>query len=183
MLPAVGALLAGALRPWLVLALVCGGFSLSPQFSHVFWTREYLPNILQQAATNIILAVGMTFVILTAGIDLSVGSVLALCGVALGLSAKGAPPLFLAGIMACPAGALCGYLVALPLIRRNAPAAAVWTAAGATAIAVTGAGALLVARASAGGLPLAGAILAALAAGTGCGLINGLITALGRVPS
>ncbi|UZP68814.1 ribose ABC transporter permease [Desulfovibrio mangrovi] len=45
-----------------------------------FFTTGNLLNILRQTAINAIMAVGMTFVILTAGIDLSVGSVLALCG-------------------------------------------------------------------------------------------------------
>jgi ribose transport system permease protein len=45
-----------------------------------FFTTGNLLNILRQTAVNAIIAVGMTFVILTAGIDLSVGSVLALCG-------------------------------------------------------------------------------------------------------
>lgn len=39
-----------------------------------------LVNILLQSAINTILAVGMTLVIITGGIDLSIGSVLALCG-------------------------------------------------------------------------------------------------------
>ena len=41
---------------------------------------DNLLNILRQTSVNAIIAVGMTLVILTAGIDLSVGSVLALCG-------------------------------------------------------------------------------------------------------
>lgn len=45
-----------------------------------FFTAENLLNILRQTSVNAIMAVGMTLVILTAGIDLSVGSVLALCG-------------------------------------------------------------------------------------------------------
>src|SRR5712692_8512684 len=100
-----------ALRPWLGLALVCAGFSLHPAFLHTFWTRDYLPNILQQAATNIIVAVGMTFVILTGGIDLSVGSVMALCGVALGLTVRGGVPLFLHLAMAFPLGVLAALAV------------------------------------------------------------------------
>ncbi len=95
-----------ALRPWLGLALVCAGFSLHPKFAATFWTRDYLPNIVQHAGTNIIAAVGMTFVIMTGGIDLSVGSVMALCGVALGMTAIGAPPPFLAYLAALPIGAL-----------------------------------------------------------------------------
>ncbi|MFZ7134978.1 ribose ABC transporter permease [Avibacterium avium] len=45
-----------------------------------FFTMDNLLNILRQTSVNAIIAVGMTFVILTAGIDLSVGSVLALTG-------------------------------------------------------------------------------------------------------
>lgn len=45
-----------------------------------FFMVDNLLNILRQTSVNAIIAVGMTLVILTAGIDLSVGSVLALCG-------------------------------------------------------------------------------------------------------
>ena len=46
-----------------------------------FFTSANLSNVLRQNAFTAILAAGMTFVILTAGIDLSVGSVVALSGV------------------------------------------------------------------------------------------------------
>jgi ribose/xylose/arabinose/galactoside ABC-type transport system permease subunit len=46
-----------------------------------FLTSRNLLNIVRQSSIHGIMAVGMTFVILTAGIDLSVGSVLALTGV------------------------------------------------------------------------------------------------------
>jgi ribose transport system permease protein len=42
-----------------------------------FLTQQNLPVVAQLAAINIVLATGMTFVILTGGIDLSVGSILA----------------------------------------------------------------------------------------------------------
>lgn len=45
-----------------------------------FLTAENGLNVLRQIAVNICIATGMTLVVLTAGIDLSVGSVLALCG-------------------------------------------------------------------------------------------------------
>ncbi len=45
-----------------------------------FFTVDNILNILRQTSVNAIIAVGMTLVILTSGIDLSVGSVLALCG-------------------------------------------------------------------------------------------------------
>src|SRR3982751_4190940 len=45
-----------------------------------FFTTDNGLNVLRQIAVNICIATGMTLVVLTAGIDLSVGSVLALCG-------------------------------------------------------------------------------------------------------
>lgn len=45
-----------------------------------FFSIDNILNILRQTSINAIIAVGMTFVILIAGIDLSVGSILALTG-------------------------------------------------------------------------------------------------------
>ncbi len=162
------------IRPWLILGVVCGGFSLHPAFVSAFWTREYLPNILQQAATNVILAVGMTFVIVTGGIDLSVGSVLALSGVALGMAATDRPPLFMAALAAAPVAALAP----LALRRRGGPP---WSIALAfvVALAVVTPAMAAVVRSSAG---LGIAVAFALLVGLGCGLINGAVTAYGGIP-
>jgi ribose transport system permease protein len=55
-----------------------------------FLTVDNAWNVLRQISVNICIATGMTLVVLTAGIDLSVGSVLALCGaVAAGLLKNG----------------------------------------------------------------------------------------------
>ncbi|MGV3344649.1 ribose ABC transporter permease [Enterobacteriaceae bacterium LUAb1] len=59
-----------------LLILIVVVSSLSPNF----FTLNNLFNILQQTSVNAIMAVGMTLVILTSGIDLSVGSLLALTG-------------------------------------------------------------------------------------------------------
>ncbi len=168
-----------ALRPWLGLALVCAGFSLHPKFLHTFWTREYLPNVLQQSATNIILAVGMTFVILTGGIDLSVGSVMALCGVALGMTVKTGPPPFLACAMALPGGVLMAVLTSRVLSQRRAVGQ---VASGAVALLVTLIGGMVVWQATEGGIRLEGALIATLMVGAACGLLNGLFITIGRVP-
>lgn len=174
------ALVAGALRPWLVLAIVCAGFSLHPGFLYTFWTRDYLPTILQQASINIILATGMTFVILTGGIDLSVGSVLALCGVALALTAKSGPPLFLAAIMALPFGI---GAAALSMRRLPLPMPSAGVAAGMSGLVVTAICAFLIWRGAAGGVPLFVALLACLGVGLACGLLNGLVVSFARVPA
>lgn len=62
-----------------VLILLCIGFGL---LTDGFFTLENLSIVTQQASINIVLAAGMTFVILTGGIDLSVGSVLAAAAMA-----------------------------------------------------------------------------------------------------
>jgi ribose transport system permease protein len=49
--------------------------------TNAFFTTDNLANVLRQNAFPAIIAAGMTFVILTAGIDLSVGSVVGLSGV------------------------------------------------------------------------------------------------------
>ena len=54
---------------------------LFSQFSQYFFTTENLLNISLQASITAIIAAGMTFVILTAGIDLSVGSLVAFAGI------------------------------------------------------------------------------------------------------
>ena len=59
----------------------CGLFIFLSISSPTFLTTENILNILRQSSLNGIIAVGMTFVILTAGIDLSVGSVLAVCAI------------------------------------------------------------------------------------------------------
>jgi ribose/xylose/arabinose/galactoside ABC-type transport system permease subunit len=161
------------LRPWLILALVCGGFSLHPAFLHTFWTRSYLPNIAQQAAGNIILAVGMTFVILTAGIDLSVGSVLALSGVALGLTLKAGAPLALGLAAALATGAGCGLINGLTVALGRVPPFVVTlgmlTAARGLTVFVTGGASVSPLPARLGvlgqGWPLVGLALATVAAG------------------
>jgi ribose transport system permease protein len=58
-----------------VLVMLCVGFHFLSDGR--FFTGQNLGIVLQQAAVNTVLAAGMTFVIITGGIDLSVGSILA----------------------------------------------------------------------------------------------------------
>jgi ribose transport system permease protein len=80
--------------PVLVLLLV--GFALA---SENFMTLQNLSIITQQASVNVVLAAGMTFVILTAGIDLSVGAILAASAV-VALQASMSPQFGMFGIAA-----------------------------------------------------------------------------------
>jgi erythritol transport system permease protein len=70
------------LRAFIALAVVTLVFSLlSPEFL----TTGNLSILVKHVAINAILAIGMTFVILSGGIDLSVGSVVGFCGMVAGL--------------------------------------------------------------------------------------------------
>lgn len=61
----------------IALLLLCIALSI---LTDKFFTAENGMNVLRQVAVNACIATGMTLIVLTAGIDLSVGSVLALCG-------------------------------------------------------------------------------------------------------
>lgn len=74
-------------KPLAALLLMCVAMAF---LSENFLTTANFFNVLRQTSVNLCIAVGMTLVILTGGIDLSVGSVLALSGaVAAGLAHQG----------------------------------------------------------------------------------------------
>jgi ribose transport system permease protein len=75
-----------------------------------FLTVSNLLNIAEQTSINAIVAVGMTFVILSGGIDLSVGSIVALSGVVLGTSLQSGHALPVALILAAAVGLACGLV-------------------------------------------------------------------------
>ena len=85
--------------------------------SPTFRTVSNAINILRQVAVNGILAIGMTFVIMTGGIDLTVGSLVAVAGVISGSILVAHPDqvivAVLAGIVVCGLfGAMNGFFVA-----------------------------------------------------------------------
>ena len=75
-----------------------------------FLTVSNLLNVAQQTSINAIVAVGMTYVIISGGIDLSVGSIVALSGVVLGALLQGGQPLAVALAAALAVGLACGLL-------------------------------------------------------------------------
>jgi ribose transport system permease protein len=100
------------------LLALCGVLgALTPHFL----TVSNLLNIAQQTSINAIVAVGMTFVILSGGIDLSVGSIVALSGVALGLALHADQPVVVAILAALGTGVLCGQINGLLVDRGRLP--------------------------------------------------------------
>jgi ribose transport system permease protein len=90
--------------------------------SPVFLTVNNILNILRQVSTNANIALGMTLVILTGGIDLSVGAVVAISGtMAAGFIAlSGLPPL-LAVSLGLLIGTLIGFLNGLIITKTGIP--------------------------------------------------------------
>lgn len=64
-------------QPLIALFVLCIVLSI---LSDKFMTVDNGWNVMRQISVNICIAVGMTLVVLTSGIDLSVGAILALCG-------------------------------------------------------------------------------------------------------
>ena len=94
-------------------------------FIPYFFTAQNLLNVLTQIAINALLATGMTYVIITGGIDLSVGSVAALAGIvctAIMVNIKGAGlaiSLSMIFGVSLVVGGLCGVLVGLAVSKLN----------------------------------------------------------------
>ncbi len=90
--------LIGLLMLCLIIAMI------SPRFL----TVSNILNVLTQVSVNAILAIGMTFVILTGGIDLSVGSVLAITGAVVATFAKAGGNILPGAIVTIALGAAIG---------------------------------------------------------------------------
>lgn len=115
----------GIFLAFLLLAFI---LSLSNEY---FLTPGNISNVLLQTSINGVLAIGMTFVILTRGIDLSVGSVVALAGMVSASFATtsatagvaGAPyPFFVSLAIGILVGVACGIIVGFIVSRFAVPA-------------------------------------------------------------
>ena len=106
----------------IALAALCLDLAIA---SPVFLTVSNFLNVFQQISINFVVAVGMTFVIISGGIDLSVGSNIALSGLLMGILMKNfAVPvpitiivcILFSGIVGLVNGALIAYLNLPPFI-------------------------------------------------------------------
>ncbi|MBV8344172.1 MAG: ABC transporter permease [Candidatus Eremiobacteraeota bacterium] len=91
-----------------------------------FLEPSNIVRVLRQITYNCVLGVGQTFVIITGGIDLSVGSLVALTGVVAALFANavhlsGFPLIAATLIVALGVGSIAGWINALPVVRLNLP--------------------------------------------------------------
>lgn len=120
---AIGQQVHGSWLSWLVSrhtfwvsASAVVAFVLLTIFSDVFATQQNLFNVTRNFAFVAIIALGMTAVIVSGGIDLSVGAVLVLSGMVIGMTMNAGTPFWLAVPMALGAalavGAVNGLLIA-----------------------------------------------------------------------
>jgi ribose transport system permease protein len=101
-----------------LLMVILLGVLVLTQLSDVFFTYRNFTNVLYQATIVAIVALGQMFVILTAGIDLSVGSVLALSSVlSVGLVVNEGLPVPVAILVAMVAGLVFGLLNGLMVAK------------------------------------------------------------------
>ena len=91
-----------------------------------FLEPSNIVRVLRQITYNCILGVGQTFVIITGGIDLSVGSLVALTGVVAAVFANtvhlsGFPLIAATLLVAIAVGCAAGWVNALPVVKLNLP--------------------------------------------------------------
>lgn len=103
--------------------VLCVFLSVFPKTSGSFFTKQNIFNVLRQISTNLFLACGMTMVIILGGIDLSVGSIIALSGcISAGCVARYNLPLPIALLMGLLVGLLVGMFNGAVISKTTIPA-------------------------------------------------------------
>ena len=100
------------------LVLLCVALWIATPF---FATTENLANVAEQSAIVGVIAIGMTCVILTGGIDLSVGSLVALSGIVIGVSLQRGIPLVVSVTLGLLAGVAAGTLNGIMITLGKLP--------------------------------------------------------------
>lgn len=103
--------------PFIGLLILCIALSI---LNDSFLTSSNLLTVMRQVSINALIAFGMTFVILTAGIDLSVGSILALAGVICAALITGGASGEIALVLTLLAGAVMGCINGLIITKGKA---------------------------------------------------------------
>jgi ribose/xylose/arabinose/galactoside ABC-type transport system permease subunit len=102
----------------IILLLLCVGCAFaSPNFLNPINIR----NVIRQICTSAIIGVGFTCVIASGNLDLSVGYMLGMLGVIMGLLSKTAAPFPMVILTGLGVGALCGFLNGIIGIRFKLP--------------------------------------------------------------
>ena len=118
--------IARQLLPFASLLLVIVTLSVLEPARFLAWSN--FENVLRRSSFPLIMAVGMTMIIISGGIDLSVGSMLAVCGMTgawtmLHLGQGTLPPgvMFLGTLVGIATGLICGLLNGILITRLKLP--------------------------------------------------------------
>ena len=90
-------------------------------FTDLFWTTENFINLAQQATVLAILSLGMTLVILSEGIDLSVGALVSLCGVVVAVYLHKGVGIFGAVLISVGVGVAAGIVNGFFIAKAGLP--------------------------------------------------------------
>ena len=96
---------------WIVLGFVTASF----------WTPLNISNLLRQGAMTAILALGQTFVIITAGIDLSVGAIVGFCTVILAWLLQAGVPVWASILITLLIGVGIGVFHGFGIVKMGLP--------------------------------------------------------------
>jgi ribose transport system permease protein len=89
--------------------------------TNAFWSPNNISNLLRQGAMTAILAVGQTFVIITAGIDLSVGAIVGFTSVIVAWLLQAGVPLWASIILTLLIGVAIGAFHGFGIVRMGLP--------------------------------------------------------------
>jgi ribose/xylose/arabinose/galactoside ABC-type transport system permease subunit len=106
---------AGIVIPLILLCLLIG------LNNSVFYSFDNIIDVLRNTTYILIIAIGMTFVLIAGGLDLSVGSYLAFCGLICGLGLSAGIPIPLAILLGILAGVVGGVFNAVVIVKLNIP--------------------------------------------------------------
>lgn len=87
----------------------------------VFLSFDNLINVFRSTGFTLIVVVGMTLVLITAGLDLSVGSIFALGAIVCGLCCQAGMPIVLAILMGTLVGVVAGFLIGGTIVKTGIP--------------------------------------------------------------
>ena len=89
--------------------------------SPYFFSYDNLITVVKQTAVIGIIAIGVTYVIITAGIDLSLGAVVAFAGMTAAMVLRAGTPSIVGVLVGCATGAACGLFCGVVIAKGRLP--------------------------------------------------------------
>lgn len=110
-----------AIQRFIVIGALIVLFAVFAMTTPKFFTLQNVLTIALQTSTLAFMGIGVTYVIITAGIDLSIGSVLALSGVVAGLATRAGVPVWISFLLGIATGIGCGALNGFMVTQLDLP--------------------------------------------------------------